>query len=164
MSVTHTLKTLFATAAAALFIGLPQAAQAALSDADIQRLDDACGALQTRGDAAMCLTPFYKRSMDMAENIWSGMHKNGSLDTSKMAPAQKNAYLAQEFEKQCLAGRNDAFTAGKTPEDYMRQAQICLSIATDTADLYGYEYDKDEASYLISRTRRLRHLDLSYLN
>ena len=136
-------------------------AQAAITDQEINALDTACVNVETVAQARPCLEPLYSRAMSMSDMIWGELHKNGSLDVKKMKNNQRESYLSGEYNNDCKDKQDIKLLQGhESINEYMRRAQICLSISAGLADRFGVQYDKEEASFLIARTRLRSRMSL----
>ena len=155
---------LFASAA---MIALPGVAGAASADdmaaraSVINRYDGECQNLNTVAQASYCLSGVYTYAISMGYwGVWREVERNRSaIDVYKLTDEQRRYFESPGlYQKECMP-IVPTYKEGQAPEEYLRHAGFCLALATDTADVSGIDYDKENAAHLLSMIRRLKRYD-----
>lgn len=151
-------KSLMAMGVLSLVMAFSQAAQAEPSDApqnymsneEKREMTSLCAGVDTRAEAAPCLEAFHRAASVQTRNILESLQAEGL----------RQADVMSEFDGNCLEDTQPFVDSGKSPEEYLRNVQYCLTAATHAADDHEVSYDEGQAGFLISTMRRLRRLNL----
>lgn len=132
--------------------------QAELTQQEIQDFEMPCQDVQSLEQAAQCVEPFYKASMDLAKDIWDKMHEGGEIDFDKLNTTQAGEYKL--YEAFCVGKEDLNLEQLPIIKDYLRLAYGCLAISSTIADTQNTPYEKPRAAYLLHRADRLSRLDV----
>lgn len=121
-----------------------------LSSEEKRDMRRSCAGVDTRAEAASCMEAFHSAAYGQTRVILESLRAAGVRAEDVMS----------EFGGNCLEETQPFEDSGKSPEEYLRNAQYCLTAATHAADDHNVSYDKSSAAYLISTMRRLRRFSL----
>lgn len=146
------IKSLMKVSLAPLALVFAQAVSAApVTSGDVSQMMSDCRNIDSRAAAASCLEPFREAANRQTSHIVSALQAEGIAADA----------IRQNFEQECLEETTPSFAdSGLSPEEYLRDAQICLVEATDKAEEQNVNFDNSATSYLIAVMRRLRRLDI----
>ena len=143
---------------AVLALAISSAAQAGdMSQQEMDRMDANCALAATKksltvGEAARCVVPFYKAAIDKSDEIKQKVLDAGIHD--RYIDKWMNT-----FDATCTMDKNKSFTGHV--ESHLWQPERCLSVISGIAQQYKVDHDHEGAGFLISRLRRLRHLEVA---
>jgi hypothetical protein len=125
---------------------------------EINALEAPCRNVSTFADAKSCTMPFYREAMGLSDKIWADLKDAGALDQARLGAVR--AAEVRGYEHNCTERRGDVPANNFEINHLMRKATFCLTLSADLAHRFKVPYETARASYLLSRTRKLIHLDI----